>query len=290
METNPFHDESGALYWTVSFSREDKALERRVTMHIRYGGALLLLALTLVGAPLAAHEFLVKIASPNPKAGGEVVAFLLNTHIIIGPSEEITSLDEVEVMVRRGGENTLLRLIEDAASLATKAVGNNPTDQPSWLVAHRKPQLWSQTTEGMLQGDKDSLPDKRVLFTDKYEKFTKVLLNAAPADNEYSVAIGHLLELIPEMNPAGVRPGQEFRVKALLAGKATQAEFLAVRDGVRDGERSHDMKTVAAGPDGFSFTIDQPGFWVVIAKVTIPGEGGVRSHHINAALEFEIKQ
>lgn len=249
----------------------------------------LLMAMALFMSTAGAHEFLVKIANTNPKAGEDIDAELHNTHAIIGPSEEETGDGEAEAEIVGRDSVTPLALRDDPATLTTKVLGANREAETSWLAVHRKPQLWSQTTDGMIRTDKGDAGEVKILFTNKYEKFAKVLLNANASADFYKTKVGHLLEIVPEQNPASVKPGATIQVKTFHDGKAVAAEYIVARDGADMGGSSHDLETEKAGAEGLTVSIDQAGMWVIIAKIQIPGGEGIRTHNLNAALEFEVK-
>ena len=162
-------------------------------------------AALLLGSCVSAHETLVKVKNPNPAKGEQVEADIYVTHVVIDSSEEVLEPHQVDVALVQNGKSTAMKTTPDhAAKLTRVEPAAYPENGAAWLTVHQKPRLYSQTPEGMKEGDKDSIKGAKVLFTNKYEKFAKVLLNADPADASYAEPVGHLLEIVPAVNPAAM--------------------------------------------------------------------------------------
>ena len=152
-------------------------------------------SLCLVGtATLAsAHEFIVR--NPTKRRPPRVKAWACRrrrrTYSVI--SEEAEPVDTVVVELIQGNAKQPVKLAEDAKVKALVGKAALPADGPAMIVGHRLPQIWSDTTEGVLEGGRKDLEakGKKVLKVGKYEKFAKTVLNPAANDGLYKKVLGH---------------------------------------------------------------------------------------------------
>ena len=263
-------------------------LETTMSKCSRLFMAIIVVAAFAVDTGLA-HETLIKIANPNPKKGETIVAEITNSHVIIDASEEVTDPELAAVSIIQDGISTPATVTADPVALVSRIEAVFPGEGTAWLALHRKPQLYSQTPEGLKEGDSDSIKGTKVLFTNKYEKFAKVLLNAAASDQSFAQPIGHLLEIVPETNPADLRVGDELKIRILYDGKPVFAPVTASYDGFTKRENSYAFYASPEGPDAIFVKVHQPGFWVIMVNYKTSGGKGIRTHSLNAALEFEVK-
>ena len=110
-------------------------------------------SLCLVGtATLAsAHEFIVK-PDKTQAAKGESVGVQAQAAHVFMISEEAEPVDTVVVELIQGNAKEPVKLVEDAKVKALVGKAALPADGPAMIVGHRLPQIWSDTTEGVLEG------------------------------------------------------------------------------------------------------------------------------------------
>mgnify|MGYP000019512794 FL=1 len=126
-----------------------------------------------------------------------------------------------------------MKLAEDAKVKALVGKAALPADGPAMIVGHRLPQIWSDTTEGVLEGGRKDLEakGKKVLKVGKYEKFAKTMLNPAANDGLYKKVLGHDLEIVLLTNPADIKAGDDIKAEVLLNGKPVKAPLGLTYDG-----------------------------------------------------------
>ena len=252
---------------------------------------LVALVLTLaLSSPLYAHEFVIKPNNLNPKKGDAVNSEFMAAHIFM-ISDEMEDPKDVEVELLQNKVKTPVAVKANPDASAKDLVGEvvYPADGTAWLLGRRLPQIWSQTTDGMKAGDKKSLKDDEVLYTEKYEKFAKLLLSASPDDKTFSQPVGHLLEIVPENNPATLKVGDELKVKVLYNGKPIVTPVFASYDGFSKRENVYAYSIEPEDADEIYVKITHPGLWVVRTAYKAPGDKDIKAHVLRSVLEFEVK-
>ncbi len=236
-----------------------------------------------------AHEFIVK-PDAAAAAKGESVGVQVQAAHVFMVSEEAESVRDVKLQMRQGETVTDVALSPEGTYLFGTAT--LAKDGPALLSATRLPQLWSDTTEGVLAGDRAALEaqGKKVLSVGRYEKFAKALINAAAADTLYKEALGQPLEIILLDNPANIRPGDAIRCRVLYRGKPLAATVSAVYDGYsKDADvYASETKTDANGEAAIVMT--KPGLWMLRAAMTGPvADGGADKADMRATYVFAIQ-
>ena len=228
-------------------------------------------SLCLVGtATLAsAHEFIVK-PDKTQAAKGESVGVQAQAAHVFMISEEAEPVDTVVVELIQGNAKEPVKLVEDAKVKALVGKAALPADGPAMIVGHRLPQIWSDTTEGVLEGGRKDLEakGKKVLKVGKYEKFAKTVLNPAANDGLYKKVLGHDLEIVLLTNPADIKAGDDIKAEVLLNGKPVKAPLGLTYDGY-SAEQDAYMAKAETGADGVaSFKVTKPGLWMLRTEVT----------------------
>ncbi len=238
-----------------------------------------------------AHETLIKVENPNPKKGEQFEAQIMVGHVVIDNSEEVTDPDKADVAIVKGTETYPARVTGDEEAALSRISVEYPVDGTAWLTMHAKPVYMSQTPEGMKEGDKNTIKGTEVLFTDKYEKFFKVLLNADSSDTSYAKPLGQGLEIVPLNNPADLNVGDYLKIQVLQNGKPVFMPVFASYDGFTEEENMYAFYLAPEDPDNIMVKVHQPGLWVILVKSRISGGRGaeIRNHHLTATLEFEVK-
>lgn len=250
------------------------------------------LAACCLALPAAAHETLMAPHAMRAPAGAELGFDILSTHVMFAP-EEMENIDIVSAHIVADGATTDAAL--RAAETEDRLVGavTVPTDGPAWLVAHRHGVVWSRTPDGWFPGGRDVNPT--AISVDKFERFSKALVNAAPgaAADSWGAPLGHVLEIVPLDNPADLDPGEEIRVQVLHDGAPIAATVEATFKGFSDAGETYAYvtKTFDDAERGPVARIKpwSEGLWA--ARVEHLGEGGdsFEAHVLRATLVFAVE-
>lgn len=250
-----------------------------------------LLALLSVAGTASAHEFILKPSKAEVAKGEKIRVEAQAAHVFM-VSEEAENPKDVHLELRQGTNVAPVSLSEDKAANTLAGDVTLPGEGTALLVGHRAPQVWSDTTEGVLEGGRAELKakGKKVLKVGKYEKFAKTLLNPAVGDTVYKQPLGHTLELVLLTNPADLKAGSEFRVQALLRGKPVQTKVGVSYDGHSTKGDAY-VAEVQTGSDGIAtFKADKSGLWMARAahleKVT---DGSADKQELRTVYVFPVK-
>lgn len=116
-----------------------------------------------------------------------------------------------------------------------------------------------------------------------YSRCAKSLLRVGEGSAGYDRALGLELELIPERDPYGLKPGEALPVRLLYRGEPL--------DGALVVALSNDGRVSARTSGGrVSLTLDRPGLWLVKAVHMVPApEGsGAEWESLWASLTFDL--
>lgn len=94
---------------------------------------------------------------------------------------------------------------------------------------------------------------------ERYTRCAKTLVAAGDAGAGFDREVGLPLELVPEVDPFGLKPGDEVRVRALLRGRPLTGLTILAFAG-NGGERAR-ARTDAEGRA--SFRVDRAGTWMI---------------------------
>lgn len=239
-----------------------------------------------LSVPVQAHEFIVRVDPPAPATGAQTRASFMASHVFT-ESDEMEDPANVKASLIQNEKSTVLALKPDPAAKSLATEFTVTAKGPAWLAAHRLPQLWSQTPDGMMAGDKTTLSDKKVLSTTQYEKFVKVLLNPAAADKSFSQPIGQTLEVVPLENPAGLKVGDEIKVRVLYNGNPVAVPVYASYMGFSDQPNTYAYYTEPEAGDAV-VKVTAKGMWLIRANYKAPGSGDIKTHDLKAILQFMV--
>ncbi len=247
----------------------------------------LLMASLCVPAP--AHEWLLKTAPRSPKKGDQVRMALMATHFF-NRDEEAEPLKDAAAKLIRNGRAVDLPITAEEGVPHLSSEFTMPADGTAWIAAHRLAQTWNSTPDGWIPGEKADLPPEiaaQVFSTRKTEKFTKLLLNPSADDKTFSEPLGDMLEIIPLDNPAGLKVGDEIRVRALYDGKPVILPVYATYTDFSDQGMTFAFYTETADPEP-RVKISAPGMWFVRVanSVELPEK---LTYSTAAILMFEVK-
>lgn len=244
------------------------------------------LAATLWAGSSLAHEIVIIPTISD----GKLNAAIESTHVFVKPEELETAENIKASLVSAAGEVALPVVKGGELSLAT--TGEAPVGA-AWLVAHRVPLVFSNTPSGYQEGGKDKYPD--AVSAERYEKFTKALINGDKADDAFATkALGHALEIVPQSNPGTLKAGDVLTVKVLHNGQPVPATVQATFVGFSDQPMTFAYSTEASGEFGEPGTAKvklwSPGYWMVRAALDAKDvDPNVDTHVLRAILSFDVK-
>ncbi len=124
---------------------------------------------------------------------------------------------------------------------------------------------------------------------ERYQRCIKSILQVGgKSDGSYAVATGQRLELIPQSNPAALRPGDTLRVRVLFAGQPLAGA--KVRAWHRQGDKLTTLDAHTAADGEVSFALPLAGEWMLstirMARVSGEAKADWESHWGN--LTFAI--
>ena len=255
-------------------------------------GGLALTALLGASLPATAHEFILKPDTATPAAGHKTRVQAQASHVFM-ISEEAEKPENVNLQLVQKGKPTPVTLTEDA-SLAALVGDITLTDTaPALLVGHRLPQIWSETTEGVLEGNRAQLEaqGKKVRSVGKYEKFAKSLLNPAANDTLYKTPQNQMLEIVLLDNPATVKPGGVMNVQVLLRGKPLPGAAVGLtHDGFSKEEDAYKVTATTDAQGKAALAVDAPALWMVRTATVEKTPGtDADAHHLRATYVFPVR-
>ncbi|MFP4006615.1 MAG: DUF4198 domain-containing protein, partial [Spirulinaceae cyanobacterium] len=213
-----------------------------------------------------AHELILKPETTNTTPGNPLEFAILSTHRFM-EAEELENIELVEGAILQNGEKTPINLQANPENNQIEGNIALDNDRPAYLLAHRLGAIWSMTPEGMKEGTKATL-EEEVLWSGKYEKFAKTLINASPDDESYNIPVNQLLEIIPLANPATVQLGDDLPVQVLYKGEPLATTVLATYDGFTETPVSYAYYTETNADGIAQIRISVPGLWMVRVQHT----------------------
>ena len=252
-----------------------------------------LLAIGLIAAlgaaPAAAHEFLVMPAKMQAEPG-EAIAFDIHSTHVFFKAEEMENVESVRAaLVAAEGKQSLEVSGKEGA---LKLQGEVSTDgKPAWLTAHRLGQTWSKTPRGWFQSERSENPDAE--FTNKYEKFTKVLVNAEAGNGFAMKPVGQALEIVPLTDPAALNSGEEIQVQVLHDGKPIAATVSATFEGFSETPNTFAYLTETLKDEAHGHVAKvktwASGVWMIRVEHRTADTPGIDEHVLRSVMLFEVQ-
>lgn len=247
------------------------------------------LATALGATPAAAHELLL-IPSQTQAQPGEAIAFDVHSTHVFFKAEEMENVESVEVALVGAGGTQALEISGKEGAL--KLEGEATTDgKPAWLTAHRLGQIWSKTPRGWFQSGKSENPDAE--FTNKYEKFSKALVNAETGDGFAMKPIGQALEIVPLSDPAALSSGEEIQVQVLHDGKPIAATVSATFGGFSETPNTFAYLTETLRDEAHGHVAKvktwAPGIWMIRAEHRTADTPEIDEHVLRSVMLFEVQ-
>ena len=264
----------------------------------------LVMAALIFASPAFAHEFILKPTFPEVKPGAQAdaQAAIDDEKVIIQiqaahkfmQSEEMEPLKDVVVnCIQLDFKKEKMKINQDPANNCLVTERKTKNAKSLLFIGHRLPQLWSETTKDVQEGDRASLEAKgfKVLKVGKYEKFAKTLVNANLEDRQnYNKVVNHPLEIVLLTNPAQVKVGEEIECHVLWQGKPLATEVSVGRDGFSQEDEGYVLKTESNAEGVAKFKVDSPGLWFIrVANTEKLNDGSADEWIVRATYVFEIK-
>lgn len=252
----------------------------------------LFLALFLVPGAALGHEFILKPdGTTTLKQGQNATGQAQAAHVFM-ESEEAERVAEVPLHTV-GGAPVLVTVQAPQGKPWLAYAFAAPTDGPFMLVGWRKPQVWSKTTQGILEGDRDTLKKqgKTVVSVGKYEKFAKTLYNIAPNAAVFTTPVGQRLEIVPVGDVAqAAANGAPIGFTVLLDGKRTNLPLHATYDGYSKEQEQY-AHTLTPDKENVSHVaFSRPGLWLLQTEAVLKDNvKDADTHSLKATLVLEIR-
>lgn len=239
--------------------------------------------------PAIGHEFLIKSNKDSATKGEEITIDVLETHVFIKP-EELPVLKDVVLSFIQGGKiSEIIKLESITKENLLHGVISPMTSENIVVFGKRLPQYWSETTEGILEGDRKVLEaqGKKVLTVGSYEKYALLFIPGkdSKVTSKYVVPGEYPpLFLVPMFNPNAVKVGQKVKFMVTNMGKPVAGvPISATYDGFSNKENVYAITTKTCNRGLASITPDSPGLWLITTEVkdkligSIADEKNIRS-------------
>lgn len=218
-------------------------------------GVFLLLALTLT--PAHAHYPWLTVVEEEPLRFevGWGHEFPSDGHL------DVTRLAEV-VLVEPDGDRRALALEEGTTHVA----GTLAESGVYILAARQVPSFYSLTADGGRRGSRLDHPE--ALSCSESANSMKALV-AHGSGGDPARLLGHPLEILPLVDPAGLKAGDELPVRVLFRGEPFQGQVEATWDTHPDKDE-YAVTNVTDEMGRTSIPLGSAGLWLVTAKVQEP--------------------
>lgn len=131
---------------------------------------------------------------------------------------------------------------------------------------------------------------------ERYSKHVKTILQVGEAATDtYATLLGYPIEIVPQANPAGLKPGDTLRVLVMaegspVANQLVYASFAGYHSHDDTGEHREAVHTRTADNGVAEIEISQSGRWYIRVIRMLPmAEEGVDYESNWATLTFEVK-
>jgi uncharacterized GH25 family protein len=236
------------------------------------------------------------------KAGDTAQLFGISSHYF-AVGEEIEAPETVEMHVYKNGVKGANLQLEPNRDRVWYEGSYRLTDNAPVIAVFRSiGGFYSIMTDGSYaDGNRQQVlaanPDKTVQVSRYFTKWAKLYLNPSRDDTSFSVPLGHDIEIIPLVNPAGMRRNSTMRLRVLYKGQPfANAEVKATHDYYDYHTMDAWAKTARTDGRGeVSFRLDHPNLgktvlWAFQAGDTrISTQPDVDEDNLKAMLIFPVK-
>ena len=178
------------------------------------------------------------------------------------------STDNQERVLRRRAARRGVDLSVAAASLGAATLVAGRYDNGAWVEttgADGKPEF-RNASPLMVRDARSSLWSL---------KFAKGLFGAAGDTTLYNRAVGHLLEIIPERNPASLKPGDELSVLVRFDGKPLAGARVELGDLVTKIDEDKIVRFTTDDAGLARVTIRKRGLQLLAVDLELPNDGSL---------------
>lgn len=248
----------------------------------------LALAGLFAAAEAHAHFNWINLTSYSLKTGQAAAVNVASGHAYpLGGFLKQEDLESISLTDPAGQKMELIP--ENQIELKSAEVLNTPG---TYLVAaKRKAGFYTKTTEGGKRQSKEGLSN--VILCSESNTGMKSLLTVGdtPGETVPMAEFGHPLEIIPLLNPSGLKVGDYFPVKVLLNGKPYKGRIYATYMGFSTDDDVFAYAANTSDEGEGKIRILQPGIWLIKAeyKEPYPDQKVCDVKSYTATLTMEIK-
>lgn len=192
--------------------------------------------------------------------------------------------DEMKPIAGRDGRSPAGYVRLESAGTAIIAFENEPS-----RVELPREKFVSYLREEGLEKIVERVPtDGDGVQKELYSRCAKAIVNVDGRGGAgFDRVVGMMLEIVPLVDPAGLKPGDELRVRVLLGGKPLEGALVHVGS---PGVKEHITGPRTDGDGVASVRVPSAGMWVLdtVEMVDAPAESGVRWRSNWASLSFEV--
>lgn len=215
----------------------------------------------ILTTPMAfAHEFIIKPVQTKIDPGKVLPFSVISAHSFM-ISEEMEPIDNVEVSLYDGDKIKSVKLHENKILMTLDGSVSPAGDKTSIIAGHRKPMIWTKTTQGWKQAGKSELTG--VISSGQYEKFCKTMIFSKNSGKGYDKKVGHKLEIVPVSDPGSAVVGKEIEFLILYDGKPLSTNVYATYDGFSEQNNTYAYFTESSGEGRAMVKITHPGTWMI---------------------------
>ena len=253
-----------------------------------------IMPLIILGVTLSngwAHDYWIMPQTFQPKQGAVLEVKFTSSHKYFDNQEvpDITKFRLFLVTPQGGTIPLAYSRVESKAALAKIPISG----QGTYIIGatSTKPEYWCQTTNGWERGKRAE--HVNVLKAGKYVKSVKTFLSVGQASESFKKALGHTIEIVPQVNPSMLKPGQQLTVSVLFKGRPVGGiPVFGIYEGFKSKEHSDRPVQTQTDANGIaSVKVDRSGIWIVFAKYELdtPGEKEVDYANYRPYIMFEVQ-
>lgn len=204
----------------------------------------------------------------NPAEGKPMVAVLGYGHNFpkgeVIDQERLPIFYPIKVVDSKGNELAMKPGAENF-----KAVTEKPVEKGSYLIlTGYMPTFWSKGPEGWVMKPKNEVPGAE--SCERYTRAAKGIVNIGGAsDDSVTKPVGTKLEIVPLVNPAKVKVGQDFPIQVLYEGKPlANADVKGIVEGNKYIDQgNHDFLGTTDKNGKITMAPIKGGNWILMVEV-----------------------
>ncbi len=247
-----------------------------------------------IAGAAGAHELILKPEKMDAPKGSTVAIEVQSTHKFV-VAEEMEDVSVMKAGVFRNGKLEPIELKGNERKLRIDSAFPVTDDGSVLVVCEKRPaKPYSRTNQGAKNGTRKELEAQglKVMSAIKYDKYSKVIVNAKAGDKNFATVVGQELEIVPVTNPADIKVGGYADFKVLYKGQPTSVPVWATFDGFcHEYENTYAFYSEGDSDGIVHVKITQPGFWMVRAMTNDSAgvAGEYDSRQLRSVLTFQVK-